>query len=200
MAEKGYLVFSLDNRGSFGRGQEWEDAIYKDLGNYELQDQLAGVEYLRSLPYVDGDRIGIWGWSYGGYMTLMALFKAPDAFKAGVAVAPLADWHLYDTIYTERYMKLPSENEEGYQNASPLNFVDDFEGTLLLMHGIADDNVHAQSSIQLAQKLIKAGKDFDLMLYPQKKHGISGEAEQVFLYNKMMNFFDEHLLHASGSE
>jgi dipeptidyl-peptidase-4 len=196
MAEKGYIVFSLDNRGSFGRGREWEDPIYKDLGHVELEDQLAGVEYLRSLPYVDGDRIGIWGWSYGGYMTLMALFKAPATFKAGVAIAPGTDWHLYDTIYTERYMKRPEDNEEGYEKASPLNFVDDFKGKLLLMHGDADNNVHAQNSIKLAHKLIKAGKDFDFMLYPQKKHGISGHKEQTFLYNKMANFFDEHLLRA----
>lgn len=194
MADRGYIVFSLDNRGSFGRGRDWENHVFKNLGRYELEDQLAGIEYLRTLPYVDADNIGIWGWSYGGYMTLMALFKSPGVFKAGVAVAPTTDWHLYDSIYTERYMKLPVDNEDGYKDSSPLNFVDDFEGNLLLMYGDADDNVHAQHSLKLIQKLIKAGKDFDLMVFPDKRHSIRGDAEQVFLYTKMAGFFDEHLL------
>lgn len=193
MATRGYIVFSLDNRGSFGRGKEWEDHILKNLGHYELEDQLAGAEYLRSLPYVDAGRIGIWGWSYGGFMTLMALFKASDVFAAGVAVAPVTDWHLYDSIYTERYMKLPEDNAEGYETASPINFVDGFEGKLLLMHGDADDNVHVQNSFQLIKKLIDAGKDFDFMVYPRKTHGISGAESRVFLFNKMTRFFDENL-------
>jgi dipeptidyl-peptidase-4 len=194
MAEKGYVVFSLDNRGSFGRGKKWEDHILKNLGHYELEDQVAGVEHLRALPYVDPDRIGIWGWSYGGYMTLMALFKAPEFFRAGVAVAPVTDWHLYDSIYTERYMKLPGDNEDGYEAASPINFVDQFRGELLLMHGDADNNVHVQNSIQLIKGLIDAGKDFDFMVYPQKAHGISGEESQVFLFNTMTRFFDDNLM------
>jgi dipeptidyl-peptidase-4 len=194
MADKGYIVFSLDNRGSYGRGKKWEDHILKNLGRYELEDQLAGIEYLRSLPYVDADRIGMWGWSYGGYMTLMALFKAPEVFKAGVAVAPVTDWHLYDAIYTERYMKRPQDNEAGYETASPINFVDGFKGNLLLMHGDADDNVHIQNSVQLVKKLIDAGKDFDFMVYPQKTHGIGGPEARVFLFGKMTDFFDRHLL------
>jgi dipeptidyl-peptidase-4 len=193
MASKGYIVFSLDNRGSYGRGKQWEDPVLKNLGKYELEDQLAGVEYLKTLPYVDADRIGIWGWSYGGYMTLMALFKAPDVFKAGVAVAPVTDWRLYDAIYTERYMKLPGDNAEGYEAAAPINFVEDFKGKLLVMHGDADDNVHAQNTFQLAKKMIDAGKDFDLMIYPRKTHGISGHETRVFLFNKMTNFFLENL-------
>jgi len=193
MAEKGYIVFSLDNRGSYGRGKKWEDHIIKNLGRYELEDQLAGVEFLRAFPYVDTERIGIWGWSYGGYMTLMALFKAPEVFRAGVAVAPVTDWRLYDSIYTERYMKLPQDNENGYAAASPINFVADFRGELLLMHGDADDNVHVQHSMQLIKKLIDAGKDFDFMVYPQKEHGISGPESRVFLFNKMTKFFDENL-------
>jgi dipeptidyl-peptidase-4 len=128
MADKGYIIFSLDNRGSYGRGKKWEDWIWKQLGRYELDDQIAGVEYLSTLPYVDTNRIGIWGWSYGGYMTLMALFKAPNVFAAGVSVAPVTDWRLYDAIYTERYMKLPTDNEEGYETSSPIGFVDDFQG------------------------------------------------------------------------
>jgi dipeptidyl-peptidase-4 len=193
MAENGYIVFSLDGRGSYGRGKQWEDHILTNLGRYELEDQLAGVGYLQTLPYVDADRIGIWGWSYGGYMTLMALFKAPDIFKAGVAVAPVTDWRLYDAIYTERYMKLPADNEDGYRESSPIHFVDGFEGKLLVMHGDADDNVHAQHTFQLAEKMIDAGKDFDLMIYPRKTHGISGHEARVFLFNKMTNFFLENL-------
>lgn len=194
MADKGYIIFSLDTRGSYGRGKKWEDWIWKDLGRYELEDQLAGVEYLSTLPYVDSGRIGIWGWSYGGFMTLMALFKAPDVFAAGVAVAPVTDWQLYDSIYTERYMKRPTDNEEGYDTSSPVGFVDDFQGHLLLMHGDADDNVHAQHSYQLIGKLIDAGKNFDFMVYPKKTHGISGPKARVFLFTKMTEFFDRHLL------
>ena len=194
MAERGYIVFSLDNRGSFGRGREWENSVYMNLGRYELEDQLAGVEYLHTLPYVDADNIGIWGWSYGGYMTLMALFKAPDVIKAGVSIAPASDWRLYDSIYTERYMKLPSDNEEGYEEASPINFVDGLKGKLLLMYGDADDNVHAQHSVKLIKELIDAGKDFDMMVFPNKRHSIRGNEAQVFLYHKMANFFDKHLL------
>jgi len=200
MADKGYIVFAMDNRGSSGRGKEWEDVIARKLGQHELEDQIAGVDYLRSLPYVDGERIGIWGWSYGGYMTLMALFKAPDVFKVGTAVAPVTDWRLYDSIYTERYMKLPSENEEGYHDSSPINFVDDFSGRLLVMHGDADDNVHTQNTYQLIQRLIEAGKRFDFVPFPQKDHGISGPTARVHLFTRMTEFFDEHLLQAVAAE
>ncbi len=193
MAERGYVVFSIDNRGAGYHGKAWEDWVLKDMGNHELEDQLVGVDYLKSLPYIDDENIGIWGWSYGGYMTLMAMFKAGDVFKAGTSVAPVSDWHLYDTIYTERYMKRPQDNPDGYEVSAPLNFAEDLQGALLLMHGDADDNVHAQNSIKMVQKLIKAGKDFDFMIYPQKYHGISGAAEQVHLYTKMTRFFDRHL-------
>jgi dipeptidyl-peptidase-4 len=193
MAEKGYIVFSLDNRGSYGRGKKWEDTLLRNLGRVELEDQLVGVEYLKSLPYVDAQRIGVWGWSYGGFMTLTALFKAPDVFKAGVAVAPVTDYRLYDSIYTERYMKLPKDNEDGYRETAPINFVGDFQGALLLMHGDADNNVHAQNSIQLVNALIEEGKDFDFMIYPRKAHGISGPASRVFLFDKMTQFFDDRL-------
>jgi dipeptidyl-peptidase-4 len=194
MAEKGFIVFSLDNRGSYGRGKKWEDAILRNLGHYELEDQLAGVDYLRTLPYVDPERIGIWGWSYGGFMTLTALFKAPEVFGAGVAVAPVTDWRLYDSIYTERYMKLPEDNEEGYRTSAPINYAGGYRGELLLMHGDADDNVHFQNSVQLVKKLIDAGRDFEFMMYPQKTHGISGPVSRVFLFNKVTEFFEEKLL------
>jgi len=196
MAQRDYIVFSLDNRGSSGRGRAWEDPLLRRLGQVELADQLAGVAYLKTLPYVDPDRIGMWGWSYGGYVTLMALFKASDTFAAGVAVAPVADWKLYDSIYTERYMKLPGENEEGYREGAPINFVEDLRGALLLMHGGADDNVHAQHSFQLVRALVDAGKDFDFMIYPGRTHSIRGRADRRHLYAKMTRFFDQHLLQA----
>jgi dipeptidyl-peptidase-4 len=193
MAQRGYIVFTLDNRGSYGRGPAWENPILKNMGEYELADQLTGVEYLKSMPYVDENRIGIWGWSYGGYMTAMAMFKAPGAFKVGVCVAPVSDWRFYDSIYTERYMKHPDDNKEGYDNSAPIHFVDGLRGKFLLMHGTADDNVHVANSIRLAHELIKAGKDFDFMLYPQKYHGISGRDARVHLYRKITKYFDDNL-------
>ncbi|HEU4930328.1 MAG TPA: S9 family peptidase [Candidatus Krumholzibacteria bacterium] len=193
MASQGYLVFSMDNRGSAGRGKAWEEPVLKRLGTVELEDQLAGLDYLKTLPYVDGDRVGIWGWSYGGTMTLNAMFKLPDVFKAGVSVAPVSDWRLYDTIYTERYMKRPQENEGGYKEAAALSHAPGLKNHLLLMHGDADDNVHVQNSIALVRALIDAGKDFDFMVYPQKEHGIAGSADRTHLYRKMTEFFDRHL-------
>jgi len=197
MASRGYLVFSIDNRGSHGRGKEWEEPLLKRLGAIELEDQLTGVDYLKSQPYVDPERIGVWGWSYGGTMTLNALLNAPAAFRAGVSVAPVADWRLYDTIYTERYMKRPQDNEDGYTEAAPLSHVSELDDPLLLMHGDADDNVHVQNSIALVRRLIDAGKDFEFMVYPQKEHGISGPADRTHLYRKMTTFFDRYL---KGSE
>jgi dipeptidyl-peptidase-4 len=196
MAQRGYVIFSLDNRGSFGRGTEWEDPIIKDLGHLELKDQIAGVDFLKTLPYVDDTRIGIWGWSYGGYMTSMAMLKAPGVFTAGAAVAPVTDWRFYDTIYTERYMKRPQDNEDGYHDSSPINFADGLQAPFLLVHGTADDNVHAQNSMALVYELISAGKDFDLMFYPRKLHGISGESARVHLYRRLTKFFDDNLYRA----
>ncbi len=193
MATRGYIIFSMDNRGAFGKGRAWENPIFKRLGKLELEDQLAGVDYLKTLPYIDPSRIGIWGWSYGGFMTCLALFKAPEVFKAGAAVAPLADFKLYDSIYTERYMKRPQDNEEGYYKHAPINFAEDLEAAFLLVHGTADDNVHMQSSIALTEKLIDAGKDFDLMLYPGKEHGIRGTEARTHLFNKITKFFEENL-------
>jgi len=193
LTERGYLIFSLDNRGSSGRGKAWEEWLLKRMGEIELADQRAGVDYLKTLPYVDPDRIGVWGWSYGGYMALNAMFNAADAFQAGVAVAPVSDWRLYDSIYTERYMKLPADNADGYDASAPLLHVDRLKGPLLVMHGDADDNVHLQNTIALVRKLIDAGKDFDLMLYPGKEHGIAGSADRLHLYRKMAAFFDRHL-------
>lgn len=193
MAENGYIVFSLDNRGSAGRGKAWEEPLLKEMGRIELEDQLIGIDYLKSLSYVDPERIGVWGWSYGGYMALLSLFNAPEAFRAGAAVAPVSDWRLYDSIYTERYMKLPQDNAAGYDASAPLTHAGKLEDPLLLMHGDADDNVHMQNSIALVKALIDAGKDFDFMLYPQKEHSIAGSAARVHLYRKLAAFFDRHL-------
>lgn len=193
MAQRGYIVFSLDNRGSFGRGPAWEDPVLKNMGSVELKDQLAGVDYLKSQSFVDPGRIGIWGWSYGGYMTCVAMFKAPGVYAAGAAVAPVTDWHYYDSIYTERYMKLPKDNEEGYEESAPINFVDGLQSAFLLVHGTSDDNVHMSNSLGLVNELIEHGKDFDLLLYPRKLHSISGNAARVHLYRRLTKFFDRNL-------
>jgi dipeptidyl-peptidase-4 len=193
MAQGGFIVFSLDNRGSYGRGKEWASTDLKTIGLKGLEDQVAGVAYLKSLPYVDASRIGIWGWSGGGTMTALAMLKAPGVFTAGAAVAPVTDWRFYDSIFTERYMKGPKDNEAGYRDASPVNFADSLEGAFLLVHGTADDNVHMQNSLYLARELIKAGKDFDLMIYPGGAHGIGGNKERAHLFNKLTRFFEEHL-------
>ena len=192
MAQKGYIIFSMDNRGSDNRGHQWEQVIYEQMGQTELADQLKGVAYLKSLSYVDSARIGIWGWSYGGYMTLYALTHT-DAFSSGVSVAPVTDWRNYDTIYTERYMNLPVNNPNGYRTSAPVNVADSLHGDLLLMHGTYDDNVHFQNSVQMIESLIQSEKQFDLMVYPNKKHGISGDADQQFLYTKLTDYFDTHL-------
>lgn len=192
LAEQGYLIFSMDNRGAYGRGHGWETPIYKQMGKLELEDQLRGVAYLKSLPYVDEDRIGIWGWSYGGYMTLYALTHS-DVFRTGISVAPVTHWRFYDTIYTERYMGLPRENEAGYRDSAPLNMADSLSGQLLLIHGTGDDNVHMQNSIQMVDKLVDAGKQFQVMFYPKQRHGISGNADRQHLYRLMKDFLDTHL-------
>jgi len=192
LAQRGYLVFSMDGRGSYGRGHHWEEEIYRQMGKLELRDQLKGVEYLKSLPYVDSGRIGIWGWSYGGYMTLYALTHSKE-FVMGISVAPVTDWDFYDTIYTERYMSLPDLNPAGYRKSAPVNFAGDLSGELLLVHGTGDDNVHMQNTIQMTDALIDAGKDFDLMLYPQQQHGISPTNDRIHLYEKMTEFVEHHL-------
>jgi dipeptidyl-peptidase-4 len=193
MAQNGYIIFSLDNRGAYGKGAEWEDPVCRNLGNLELADQITGVEHLKSLPYVDSSRIGIWGWSYGGYMTCLAMFKEPGVFAAGAAVAPFFNDTATTEIYTERYMKHPDDNEEGYEDGSPINFVDGLEAPLLLVHGSADDNVHMQNTIQLIEELIDKGKDFELMVYPGRAHSIRGNTARRHLFTRLTRFFEQHL-------
>lgn len=193
LVQEGFLVWSLDNRGSWGRGHAWETPIFKELGRRELEDQLAGIAYLKSLSYVDGARIGIWGGSYGGTMTLYALTHAPDIFKCGISLYPVTDWKYYDSIYTERYMRPPAENPEGYRKASLLEAASGLRSSLLLVHGTADDNVHMQNSINFIDALIKSRKQFELQLYPGQKHGIRGEAGRLHLNELMVNFLKKNL-------
>jgi dipeptidyl-peptidase-4 len=194
MAEKGFIIFSLDNRGSYNRGHAFETPIYHRMGKVELEDQLAGVKYLKSLPYVDGSRIGIWGWSYGGYMTLDALFNAPDVFKAGVSVAPVSNWRLYDTIYAERYMGRPQDNASGYQESSPSNQARNLKGKLMLAHGTGDDNVHFANTSEVINELIQAGEyPADLAIFPGRGHPIGDRPARIQLFEQITRFFLDNL-------
>jgi dipeptidyl-peptidase 4 len=194
MAEKGYAVFSLDNRGSWGRGHAFEIPIYHHFGKVELEDQLAGVKYLKSLPWVDPSRIGIWGWSYGGTMTLEALFNAPGVFKAGAAVAPVTDWRLYDTAYTERYMGLPQENPTGYYGSSTINQAQNLQGKLFIAHGTGDDNVHFANTAELLNRFIAVGRyPDDLFIVPGRGHSMTDRAARIELFRQMTAFFENNL-------
>ena len=192
MAHSGFVIWQLDNRGSSGRGHAWESKLYRRMGKQELEDQKRGVEHLISLGFVDATRVGIHGSSYGGFMTLTALLHAPETFRAGVAGAPLTDWRLYDTIYTERYLGLPSENEEGYKASSPLRFADKLSRPLMLLHNLEDDNVLLQHTVRMADALQQAGKQFELMVYPQKTHAVTGVARKHQL-TAIASFFERHL-------
>lgn len=193
LAQKGYIVVCADGRGTGFRGEEFKKQTYLTLGNLESQDQIAIAKQLAKKKYVDGNRIGIWGWSYGGFMSSTCMFKGGDVFKAGIAVAPVTHWALYDNIYTERYMRKPVDNKDGYNNNAPLTMVDGLTGKFLLVHGTADDNVHYQNSMMLVDALIRAGKDFDSEFYPNKAHGISGGNTRYHLFKKMTDFILNNL-------
>ena len=193
MAQKGYIVASVDNRGTGARGKAFKSITYKNLGKWESNDQIEAAKFLGSLPYVDPSRIGIWGMSYGGYLASLATFVGSDVFKTAVAVAPVTDWRFYDTIYTERYMLRPEENPEGYAESAPLMHAEKLHGSYLLIHGTADDNVHWQNSVMLADQLQKHGKHFDTMFYHGKYHGIRGQNTRVHLFTLIMNFILENL-------
>jgi len=193
LASRGFLVWSVDNRGAFGRGHAWESALFRDMGRHELADQLAGVRYLKSLPYVDGSRIGIWGWSYGGYMTLYSLTRAPGTWKCGIAGAPVTHWKFYDTIYTERYMGTPQENPEGYERSAPLSKAADLAAPLLLIHGVSDDNVHLQNTVAFVDALVRAGKAYELEIQPRQKHGFRGAGSLDFRNRAIVRFFEANL-------
>jgi dipeptidyl-peptidase-4 len=191
--DKGYVVFTLDNRGSNYRGKAFEDPIYKKMGFVEVDDQVAGVEFLRTLPYVDAKRIGVHGHSYGGYMTLMTMFKAGDYFQAGVSGAPVTDWRLYDTHYTERYMGNPKTDDDAYTASSVFPYAKDLKGDLLIYHGMADDNVLFTHSTMLYKHLQDLAIPFETMDYPGKKHSIRGKQTGIHLYKTITNFFDRNL-------
>jgi dipeptidyl-peptidase-4 len=196
MAQKGYIIFELDNRGSPARGHAFETAIFHHLGRVELEDQLAGVAYLKSLPYVNPARIGIWGWSYGGFMTLTAMLRAPDVFKAGFAGSPVTQWRLYDTIYTERYMGHPTssqENSNNYKDSSPVTHAAGLQGKLLIAFGTGDDNVHFDNSMELQEAFIKAGRYAEFMFYPDRGHGISDSEARIHLFLHITQFFLDNL-------
>lgn len=193
LAQKGYIVACVDNRGTGGRGAEFKKMTYQQLGKYETIDQIEANKYLASLEYVDGNRIGIQGWSYGGYMSSLAITKGADVFKMAIAVAPVTNWRYYDNIYTERYMRTPQENASGYDDNSPINHVDSLKGSYLLIHGTADDNVHVQNTYEMVSALVKANKQFDLFVYPDKNHGIYGGNTRLHLYHKMTNFIEDNL-------
>ena len=193
LARQGFAVLQVDNRGMANRGKAFAAALRHNLGEVELADQLAAVKQaLQQFPQVDSKRLGFWGWSYGGYFTLYTMTHS-DLFKAGVAVAPVTDWKLYDSIYTERYMGLPKDNEEGYRKSSPVNFAADLKGDLLEVHGTSDDNVHFQNTVQMVNAFINSGKQFDLMIYPRKTHGIAGKAARTHLFHLIDNHFEEAL-------
>ncbi|HMF74798.1 MAG TPA: DPP IV N-terminal domain-containing protein [Bryobacteraceae bacterium] len=191
-AHKGYVVWQMDNRGSSGRGHAFETPIYRELGKHEVADQRRGVERLIAMGLVDPKRVGITGWSYGGFMTLRSMLLAPDVFKVGVAGAPVTDWRNYDTIYTERYMGMPEQNRKAYEETSNVRNAGKLEGRLLLLHNIEDDNVLFQNTMQMANALEKAGKQFFMQIYPQKTHGVSGSLRKPLL-EAMAAFFDSNL-------
>jgi dipeptidyl-peptidase-4 len=193
LADKGYVIFSVDNRGTGARGKAFMMSTYKNLGALEVEDQIAAAQWLGSQPYVDAARIGIWGWSYGGYMAASCILKGAEVFKTAVSVAPVTDWRNYDTIYTERYMLTPEKNPEGYKNTAPVNFAKELKGNLLLVHGLNDDNVHASNALQLAMALQEARKPFSLMIYPRKDHGINGQNTRVHLFNMITDYLLKNL-------
>ncbi|MDX2133187.1 MAG: S9 family peptidase [Saprospiraceae bacterium] len=193
LAQQGYLVACVDNRGTGGRGEAFKKMTYLQLGHYETIDQIEAARYLGSLPYVDPTRIGIFGWSYGGYLSSLCILKGADVFKAAIAVAPVTNWKWYDTVYTERFMRTHSENKEGYEQNSPINFAEQLKGAYLLVHGQADDNVHFQNTVEMTNRLVAANKDFDVMFYPNRNHGIYGGYARLHLYRKMTAFLDASL-------
>ncbi|QNH61300.1 S9 family peptidase [Hymenobacter sediminicola] len=192
MAQKGYVVFTVDSRGSGNRGSVFERATFRQLGTVEMADQLKGVDYLKTLPYVDQARMGIHGWSFGGFMTTTMMTRSPGTFKVGVGGGPVIDWRMYEIMYTERYMDTPQENPEGYQKANLLNYVDKLQGKLLLIHGTVDDVVVWQHSLDYLKTAVDKGVQLDYFVYPGHPHNVSGK-DRVHLYNKITQYFDEKL-------
>jgi len=193
LTQLGYIVACIDNRGTGARGAEFKKSTYLQLGALETIDQIHANKYLANLPYVDADRIGIFGWSYGGYLSSLCLLKGAEHFKMAIAVAPVTNWRYYDTIYTERYMRTPKENASGYDQNSPIHHVERLKGNYLLIHGSADDNVHYQNTLEMTKALVNANKQFDLFIYPDKNHGIYGGNTRLHLFTKMTNYIQQKL-------
>lgn len=194
LTSQGYIVVSVDNRGTGARGRDFEKQLYKKLGQYEVEDQIAAAQYLTDrYDYMDEERLGIWGWSYGGYMSSLALARGSEVFTTAIAVAPVTNWRFYDTIYTERFMQTPQMNPEGYKEGSPLTYADQIEGNYLLVHGTGDDNVHFQNSVEMINRLVAADVSFETMYYPNRNHGIYGGNTRKHLYRMLTNFISENL-------
>jgi dipeptidyl-peptidase-4 len=193
LSQQGYITVCVDGRGTGFKGAAFKKVTQKELGKYEVEDQIDAAKVLGSYTYVDKSRIGIFGWSYGGFMASNCILKGADVFKMAIAVAPVTNWRFYDSIYTERYMQTPQENASGYDTNSPINFADKLKGNFLLIHGTADDNVHFQNSMQFVEALVQANKQFDWAVYPDKNHGIYGGKTRIQLFNKMTNFIKEKL-------
>lgn len=193
LAQQGYIVISVDPRGTMYRGEAFKKSTYMELGKLETEDMIAVAKQVGSWDYVDADRIGVMGWSYGGYMTSLCMTKGANVFTMGIAVAPVTNWRYYDTIYTERFMRTPQENPDGYDDNSPINHVEKMKGAYLLVHGSADDNVHMQNTMEMINALVNHNKQFDLFIYPNKNHGIYGGYTRWHLYDKMLEFIQENL-------
>ena len=193
LTQQGIIVMAVDGRGTGFKGAEFKKVTQYQLGKYEVEDQIIAAKYIGEQAYVDASRIGIWGWSYGGFMSSNSLLQANDVFKLAIAVAPVTNWRFYDTIYTERYMKTPQENPTGYDNNSPITYADNLKGKYLLIHGTADDNVHVQNAMVMINSLVHKDKDFEWLIYPDKNHGISGGKTRLQLYKKMTNYILENL-------
>ena len=193
LTQKGYIIAVIDTRGTGARGEKFKKATYKQLGKLEVEDHIAGAKYLGSLPYIDAGRIGIWGWSFGGYVSSLAMMQGAGIFKAGIAVAPVTNWRFYDTVYTERYLQRPADNPVGYDDNSPTTHAAKLQGNFLLIHGTGDDNVHFQNSVTLQEALIAKNKQFQSFYYPNKAHGISGSQTRIHLFNMITKFVTENL-------
>ena len=193
MTQKGYIVVSVDNRGTSGRGEAFKKSTYLQMGKLETLDQIDAAKYLATLPYIDKDRLGMFGWSYGGYLTLLCMTKGADYFKMGIAVAPVTNWRFYDSVYTERYNGMPKDNADGYDNNSPINHAKKLKGKLLICHGSADDNVHCQNTMEMINALVNADKPFDMQIYTNKNHGIYGGYTRLHLYQKMTDYIVSNL-------
>jgi dipeptidyl-peptidase-4 len=193
LASEDIIIACVDGRGTGLKGRDFKKMTYKELGKYEVEDQIAAAKKLSELPYIDETKTGIWGWSYGGFMSSNCILKGNDVFEMAIAVAPVTSWRFYDTVYTERYMQTPQENPSGYDENSPLNHVEKLKGKYLLVHGTGDDNVHVQNSMRMIEALVQANKTFDWAIYPDKNHGIYGGNTRIHLFNKLTEFVRDNL-------